>query len=493
MDEHPTPDDPFGGLPDELRRMLDALSGDQADPSLIARIASSLRHPTAGGPEGPVDWQLARQVAHEVAAEHDREPDAGERARAQEAFALAEHWLDETALPAPRDAGRVVVAGRRDWVDTALEALRPLIEPIAAASTDALAALARDQLGEIGELDPDELERLGLELPPHLVEGMRQMLGGDVDRLLRPAGALLAGLQVGQVVGRLAGQLLGQYDLGIPTAPRAQAFMIAPNVHAAFDGYGLDDTEVAVALAVAEAAHRRLYHAIDWLEPHVHGLVRAFAAGTDLDLDRLRGVAEELVTGLDPDDPEQLRAAMEQAARLRIEPTAAQRRVLEQLQGVVCLVGAWARHEAAAVTRERLPSRDRIDEVLRRRRVTRGDGEELLAGLLGLDLKPEDETVGDGFVTRVIDALGTDGLRRALAHPENLPDADELADPGRWLARMSVGGEVPDDLSSLFEGDAPVEASADERTRAAGPDVQSAGSEDPSDDSDAPPSSADNG
>ncbi|HSK25202.1 MAG TPA: zinc-dependent metalloprotease, partial [Egicoccus sp.] len=94
--------------------------------------------------------------------------------------------------------------------------------------------------------------------------------------------------------------------------------------------------------------------------------------------------------------------------------------------------------------------------------------EELLAGLLGLDLKPDDETVGDAFVRTVEDALGPAGLHRALAHPENLPDATELADPGAWLARTADDDNVPDDLSELLDGlsgDAPVEGSAEERLR----------------------------
>jgi len=92
---------------------------------------------------------------------------------------------------------------------------------------------------------------------------------------------------------------------------------------------------------------------------------------------------------------------MHKAARFKLEPTEAQRRVLERLQGVICLVGAWARHEVARAVQDRLPSLGRIEEVLRRRRATRGDGEELLSGLLGLDLKPEDETVGERFVEAV--------------------------------------------------------------------------------------------
>ena len=74
------------------------------------------------------------------------------------------------------------------------------------------------------------------------------------------------------------------------------------------------------------------------------------------------------------------------------------------------------------------------------------------------------------FVGAVEAALGAEGLHRALAHPENLPDGDELANPSRWLARTTEGEDVPDDLSALFGelGDAPHEGSADERIAAAG-------------------------
>jgi hypothetical protein len=134
---------------------------------------------------------------------------------------------------------------------------------------------------------------------------------------------------------------------------------------------------------------------------------------------------------------------------------------------VVSLVGAWARHEVQRAIEGRLPSFGRIDEVLRRRRAERGDGEQLLSSLLGLDLKPRDETIGDRFVLAVEEARGPEGLRRALDHPENLPDAEEMADPARWLQRTDEDSDVPDDPSALFGelGEAPREGSADERRR----------------------------
>ena len=439
--------------------MLEQLGGAEGLAGLQARFMALLR----SGGEGPVDWDLATRVALQVAAEGDRDPTADERRLAEDAFQLAEHWLDATSLPAPPDAGRVVASSRQAWVNAAIPALRPLIEAVARAATDALVALAQEQLEELGEEGLPELEGL----PPGMSELLGQLSGGDLGAMLRPAGAALTGLQAGQVIGQLARQLLGQYELAIPTAPRAEAHWLAVNVHEAFAGWDLDPTEVALVLALSEAAHRRLYHAVPWLDAHVQSLVARFAAGTDIDAERMRELAEELMLGVDPDDPASLQEAMERAATLRLEPTPDQRRILERLQGVVCLVGAWARHEVARAAEGRLGSLERIEEVLRRRRATRGDGEELLAGLLGLDLKPDDESVGDRFVPAVEGALGPAGLRRALAHPENVPDSEELADPARWLDRTTPDLDVPDDASALFDdlGEAPVEASAEERSR----------------------------
>ena len=485
------PDDPFGGaLPPELQAMFQQIGGSEG----LAAMGAQLSQLFAGGmgQSGPVDWNLASRVALQVAADGDRGPTPEEEARARQALELAEHWLDDSPLPAPPDAGRLMVASRQTWVNAALAALRPLVEPVARASTDAMVSLAQEQLGDLGEEGVAGLPELE-GLPPGLGDFLANLGGMDLGQMLRPAGAALMGLQAGQVVGQLARQLLGQYDLGVPTAPRAEAYVLAVNVHAEFDGWDLDPLEVAVVLALSEAAHRRLFHAVPWLEAHLQSLVARFAAGTTVDAERMRELSEELMLGVDPDDPESLRAAMERAAGLRLEPTPDQRRVLERLQAVVCLVGAWARHEADRVAGDRLPGRERVEEVLRRRRATRGDGEELLASLLGLDLKPDDETVGDRFVLAVEAALGPAGLHRALAHPENLPDATELANPDAWLARTADDEDVPDDLSQLLGGafgEAPVEGSAEERLRQHGSgDADASGDDGDDGDEDGPTAS----
>ncbi|MEX2324143.1 MAG: zinc-dependent metalloprotease [Nitriliruptoraceae bacterium] len=458
-------DDPFGGIPAELRAMFEQLSGgdiQQFASQLAGSVGASRR------PDGPVDWTLAQRVALQVAAEEDRSPTEAERRRAHDAFDLAEHWLDETSLPALPDAGRLAVVSRQEWVNTALGALRPMVEPVANASVDALIGLAGQQLGQLG--DPSSIEDLGIELPPGLSDVFARVMGGDLSDMLRPAAAMMTGLQVGQVVGRLAHQLFGQYDLGIPTASRNTAHLLAVNIADVFEGYGIDETEVAVVLAVNEAAHRRIFHSVGWLESHIRRLVEEFAAGITVDPDRLAGLADELLVGLDPDDPEALSEAMNRAARFRLEPSEAQQRILERLQTITSLTGAWARAEAQRAIAGRIPALGRIAEVLLRRRATRGDGEELLAGLLGLDLRAADESIGQAFIDNVTDTLGAGALFRILAHPENLPEPDELAHPDRWMLRTSgqvdLETAVPDDLSALLDSadDAPHEASAEQRT-----------------------------
>jgi len=473
---------------------------------------------------GSVDWSLAERAAREVAREGDRPPTPEERARLEEAFRLAEHWLDAGALPQPPDAGRTVVLDRDGWIDVAIPMFMRLIGPVAEATTEALVALASRQLGELGRMledSPDALEGLvggglgamGLDLErideldlsafgigeaqaAEMREQLRAMLSsgqglGDMLRgalgamggmadpgdALRPAAATLNALQAGQVIGTLARQVHGHRDLGVPTAPRSTAGLIAVNVADTFDGYDLDATEVAVVLAVTEAAHRRLHHAIGWLDEHVIRLIGRFADAMTVDESQLRGLAEQMEQDLDPDDPEAFQRALARAARLRLEPNATQRAVLGQLQVVVGIVGAWARHEARTTLEGRLPGLARIEEVLRRRRAVQGDGEELLAGLLGLDLRPDDETVAERFVATVLDVLGTSGLEQALAHPENLPDSEELADPGAWLARSVDDVDVPDDVASLLGGlgDAPTEASAQERATGASEDDDAEG------------------
>lgn len=454
----------FDDLPDEVRELLESLSGGDPDammdqiremlPTIQGQVQAQMSAMMANADSvGPVDWDIARQVGFQIAAEGDRSPTAQERERLSRAMTLAEHWLDDTALPAPPEGAQLVVGRRTEWLETALVAMRPLIEPVAAATGRALAALTPTDAN--ADMLPPEFQAL--------------LDGVDLSAMVAAMAASTTGLQAGMALGNLSGQLFAAHDLGIPTAGRGRAVAIAVNLADTFDDWDLDMEEVAVAVMLHEEAHRRLFHAIPWLTAHVESLVALFANGTDVDPERIQDLLSDSMVGIDPQDPESMAAAMQRASRFRLEPTPDQQRVLQRLQGVTTLTRAWARHEALAAAEGRLPSLPVIDEVMRRRRAEVGDGERVLADLLGLQLTGDDPEIGDQFIEVVVRARGTAGLHEALAHPENLPDAAELADPSQWLLRMTSVDAIPDDAASLFEGmgDAPVEESAAQRVQRA--------------------------
>lgn len=449
----------FDDLPEEVRELLSSLSGGDPEammerlgevmPGIQGQVQAQMQAMMASQAGGPVDWDIARQVAFQVAASDDRSPSDAERERLQRAMDLAEHWLDSSSLPAPAEGTHLLVGRRTEWLEAALDALAPLIEPVAAARARAMAALAPDQ--DQADMLPEQLQEL--------------VAGIDMGVMVKSLAASTSGLQAGMALGNLSRQLLAAHDLGVPTAGRGQAVAIAVNLADTFDEWELDLEEVAVAVMLHEEAHRRLFHAIPWLRAHVESLVAMFANGTDVDPQRLQDLLSDAMLGVDPDDPESMAAAMQRAGQFRLEPTSEQHRVLRRLQGVTDLTMAWARHEALAAADGRLPSLDVIDEVMRRRRAEVGDGERVLADLLGLRLTSDDPDRADTFIDTVVTARGTAGLHEALAHPENLPDAEELADPSRWLLRMAAVDAIPADPAELFGdlGNAPVEESAAER------------------------------
>src|SRR5919108_2707872 len=107
MSDPPQPLGPFGGF--DLSQMLRFLQS-----------------------EGPVHWEVARQVARWVALEGQTEsPVAAEdRARLGEVASAAEQRvLAETGEPPPSRS--VALLGRGEWADQALQTLRPVLEKLA--------------------------------------------------------------------------------------------------------------------------------------------------------------------------------------------------------------------------------------------------------------------------------------------------------------------------------------------------------------------------
>ncbi|HUH07166.1 MAG TPA: zinc-dependent metalloprotease [Egibacteraceae bacterium] len=360
---------------------------------------------------GPVNWDLAVQTAVGIATPQGDDPvSERETEELAQAVSVAELWLDQvTELPAVE--GPVRAFSRQEWARLAAapEGLGLYVEPI-----------ARGMTGALGEQLPEEL----------------RTMSGPLEQAMQSMGAMLYGVQIGTVAGHLADQLLGTYDLGVPTVDARTVGTVGAGAASFASDWSFEEMEVRYWIALSECAHRRQFAGVAWLREHLRGLIQRFAEEADPAasglLDQLQGL------GLDPSDPAALQEALQGEDAFRIEPSSAQRAVLDQLQALVVFLQAWADTVVRAAAADKLTALPRIEETIRRRRAAKGPGERFLAQLLGIDLGARDFRQAQAFCDAIIAARGQSGLDRVWAGPDRLPSAAELAEPSRWLVRMAA-------------------------------------------------------
>ena len=169
-------DDPFELPPDLLRQI-----------PLFAELSKVL-----SWTGGPVNWDLARQVAVAIAGSEEtvHEVPAADAAEVSEAVRLAELWLQESpGLPSPPRVATVHALTPARWAERAT-ALREIIDPLAAK----VAAAMSDQSGRI------------------VPEGETGMMGPVIQQMA----PVFMGIQAGVALGSLANSMLGTYDLPLP-------------------------------------------------------------------------------------------------------------------------------------------------------------------------------------------------------------------------------------------------------------------------------------
>lgn len=140
--------------------------------------------------EGPVNWEVARQVATWVALEGSAEPDvdAGDLEQFEELARAAQiNVVGATGLTATASAP-VRVIGPGAWADLHLDALRPVLEALAQSLDEAIKH-------DLEDLDPAEAAALlgtqGIESDP-------------LAAMLPALAPTLLGLQAGSMVGYLS-------------------------------------------------------------------------------------------------------------------------------------------------------------------------------------------------------------------------------------------------------------------------------------------------
>jgi len=401
---------------------LASAAGLPDDPAMVQRLLQQLQQALQNSGDG-INWGLATEQARALAGRSAVPATPAERAGMEQALHVGELWLDEVTSISSLTTQPGLLT-RVGWAEATMPVWTQLAEPVANSIADALTQVLEEHAH--GEL-----------------EGM---LGG-AGELMRNIGGTLFAMQLGQVVGQLAAETVSGGDIGIPLLDGEirQAALVPQNVDAFGAGLDIPIDEVRIYLAVRELAHARLFRHAKWLRLHLLTQITDFARGIRIDTARL----EELAADFDPQNPEELRAAMTSGALIPPK-TDEQLAALARLETMLALIEGWVDVVTVSAT-TRLPHAVAIAETVKRRRAAGGPAESAFSTLVGLELRPRRLREAAAMWQAVHDAVGSDARDELWSHPDVVPVDSDIDDPASLVARLSAGTPEPDDVDRALE------------------------------------------
>ncbi|MEV4617902.1 zinc-dependent metalloprotease [Asanoa sp. NPDC049573] len=411
------PDIPFGF----------ALPGGQPpdpnDPQQMQQFMAQLQQLLAAPGSGPVNWDLARQVAAaQLSQAGDPAVSPFERNAVEEVLRLADLWLEQ-AVALPSGVKTAVAWNRNEWIYRTLDVWQKLCNPVAGRMVNAM-----------GDLVPEEA---------------RAQLGPMQSMVTTLGGALFGG-QLGQALGSLAAEVLSAGDIGLPLGPAGTGALIPANIREFASGLELPEDEVRLYVALREAAHQRLFEHVPWLRGHILNSVETYANGITVN----REAIEEAMGRIDPTNPESMQE-MAMEGIFTPEDTPAQKASLARLETILALVEGWVGHVVDVAAGDRLPNVVRLAEAFRRRRAAGGPAEQTFAALVGLELRPRRLREAAALWEAVTEHRGVQGRDGLWGHPDLLPSGDDFADPEAFARSQFDNGGLGDfdDLGDIDFGD----------------------------------------
>jgi coenzyme F420 biosynthesis associated uncharacterized protein len=355
-----------------------------------------------------VDWALAERVASTLIAGLPAMPGSVEppaaayrpgevEAACERAIGAAAAYagLGEVASP-PRPE----LVERREWVGNALASLSEAARPVEA--------------------------RVAAELD----------LPGPLGGLARRGVGAAIGVEAGLAAGYAAKRVLGQYDVALlgPGRPPRLLF-VGENLEASRRALDADRDLFLDWVALHESTHVIQFERVGWLAPHLRALATELIEGAAEGLDA--AALGRFWRRLARDPRAFVRAALRgELARMLADP--GRRETLDRLQAAMSVVEGHAEHVMDACAASLGTDLTELRRRLEARRMRRGGLSDLLARLLGMDLKLRQYRLGKAFCDRVAAEAGPDAVRLVWRSADALPSLAELEGPLEWLERAGA-------------------------------------------------------
>lgn len=358
---------------------------------------------------GPVNWDLARQVA--VAAAAAEPVDAPPMGDPAEDTKIAHMWIaGATGLIEASDVAGVKALSPAEWADQAGAAYREMIDPLAAKVSAAIA----EQAGGA----------MAAEMPPG-------MDGAAIGQALSQMAPLFLGVQVGGVLGSVAKDVLGSRDLPVPPADGGPLIVIPSTIGRFAAEYAIDPRDAMMWVVLHEAAHRIIEETLPTYRSSFFALFHDSVASLSIDFS---GALERL-QGLDFSDPAGVEAQMGGQGFFDVLDSPASTAAAARLEHLIALTEAFADQIVASAAESRLPTAGRVTEAAARHR-SGGDGAAALQRFIAVGASDEARRAAARFVRAVAAAGGWDALKRIWEDSETMPTPTEMTDPNAWLERI---------------------------------------------------------
>ncbi|MBV9820895.1 MAG: zinc-dependent metalloprotease, partial [Actinobacteria bacterium] len=361
------------------------------------------------GSGGPVNWDLARQLAISSLAGQHRRMTPADQAAVVDAVRLADVWLDG-ATDLPSGITTAEAWSQIDWVEKTIGTWSALCDPVASRVVTAMS----------GAIPPEMAAQAGPMAP------MMSQLGG-----------MMFGAQLGQGIAALADEVVSSTEIGLPLGPTGTAALVLANLDALAGDLERPVADVRLFMALREAAHHRLFSHVPWLRQQLLEAVDAYGRGISIDPTAISAALNDI----DPNNPESLQNALA-GGLFEPENTDAQNAALRRLETLLALIEGWVDAVVGQAAGDRLPGGQALTEAIRRRRASGGPAEQTFATLVGLEMRPRRLRDAAALWTAMYQMHGTSARDGLWNHPDLLPSADDLDDPVTFAAAHGAAQDL---------------------------------------------------
>jgi len=340
----------------------------------------------------PIDFELAGRVGRRFAPDGpDLTLDQARNVVAElrdHATQAREHVHAITGMEAEPGHPAVVV-DRGDWIDSNVAAM-----------------------GKVLSLWPAALER-----------------HEESSNAAKAIGPRASAVQVGAALGWLSGKVLGQYEA---LADPGRLLLVAPTIVHIEQVLEVEPRDFRLWVCLHEETHRVQFGAVPWLDGYFRDLItRALQTFDETSSgERLLAIAGEVFDAIiKRRTPDLITAAQ----------TPEQRAVLDEITGLMSVLEGHADVVMDEVDTSIIPTVPQIRERFESRRASEASvrgADSLWRKALGMDAKMAQYREGAAFVRALMAEGGMATVNRVWDRAENLPSAQEVRDPDRWLARV---------------------------------------------------------